>query len=65
MLHRQGMLLVGLVALAAFTCRSLLRAQARQRRAAAKSEPIQVWEGEGGGVPVNDGRMAAQVSPQA
>lgn len=56
-----------LLAAGAFVCGGLVR-EARRRRALtsrAKPEPLQVWENEGGGVPIGGGHTAAQVRPSA
>jgi len=40
-----------------------VQAERRTARPRAEPEHLQTWEGEGGGVPVDDSRTAAQVRP--
>lgn len=44
-------------------CVSQVQAERLSTRSDAESEDLQTWEGEGGGVPVDDSRTAAQVRP--
>jgi len=54
--------LAGLLAGASLTTHR--RREAERRKPAAKPEPLQTWEGEGGSVPMRTGsRTAQQVTP--
>jgi hypothetical protein len=52
-----------LLAASALVCSRALQSSRRRRASTspAKPEPLQTWENEGGGVPVGNSRMAAQV----
>jgi len=51
--------------LAGYSLASHRRFERERRALAAKPEPLQTWEGEGGAVPLRSGRTAQQVTPSA
>ena len=64
-LIRQVVALATIGALLGLSWRCLAQVRAERRTARPRAEPehLQTWEGEGGGVPVDDSRTAAQVRP--
>lgn len=64
---RKLMLTAALVALGAgwLTRFSRMRSGRLEGRPRAKPEHLQIWEGEGGGIPTPAGRTVAQVDPVA
>lgn len=64
MRNRKLAITVALGALAAGCFAGYRRSQARAGRPAAPPDYLQTWEGEGGGVPVDEQHTAAQVAPQ-
>jgi hypothetical protein len=63
---RKLMFAAALAALAAGWLAAWRRARARRLAARPQAQPreLQTWEGEGGGVPLEDGHTAAQVRPE-
>jgi len=64
-LYRQVLALAALGALLGLGWRGVSRAHADRHSTRPHAEPehLQTWEGEGGGVPVDTNRTAAQVRP--
>lgn len=64
-LTRQVVALAALGALlgAAWRCVAAVQDERRSTRPKAEPEHLQTWEGEGGGVPLDEHRTAAQVRP--
>lgn len=62
---RQGAALAVLGGLIALGWRSVRHVQAERQSTRPRADPehLQTWEGEGGGVPVDGHRTAAQVRP--
>jgi hypothetical protein len=62
---RKLMVAAALITVAASWLATLGRAHQRRLKAKPRSKPehLQTWEGEGGAIPIPDGRTVAQVPP--